>query len=68
MTTVPSWRPGAVASADLAEGLRAAQALMKVPVPPWLAKQLANYTLRVSTELASRNLSPERPLADDSET
>jgi hypothetical protein len=53
-----------VESADLAAGLRAARALQQAPVPPALSKQLANYTLRVSTELASRNIDPQRLLSD----
>ena len=66
MTSQPPWRTDNVDSADLAAGLRAARALQGVPVPPWLSKQLANYALRVATELASRSIDPEQLLADGS--
>ena len=66
MSSVQPWRTGNVDSADLAAGLRAARALQRVPVPPWLSKQLANYALRVTTELASRDIDPEQLLADGS--
>jgi hypothetical protein len=55
-TAPPSWRPDAVASDDLLAGLKAARALQKVPVPPWLSKQLANYSLRAATVLAERGV------------
>jgi hypothetical protein len=58
VTTAPSWRPDAVATDDLITGLQAARALQKVPVPPWLSKQLANYSLRAATALASRGVMP----------
>jgi hypothetical protein len=63
----PTWHPGVVESADLAAGLRAARALQQVPVPPWLSKQLANYALRVATELVSRDIDPEQLLHDGSD-
>ena len=66
VSPVPPWRAGNVNSADLAAGLRAARALQGVPVPPWLSKQLANYALRVTTELTSRDIDPEQLLADGS--
>jgi hypothetical protein len=56
VTAVPSWRPDAVATADLLAGLKAARALQKVPVPPGLSKQLANYSLRTATALAERGV------------
>jgi hypothetical protein len=56
VTAVLSWRPDAVATADLLAGLKAARALQKVPVPPWLSKQLANYSLRAATVLADRGV------------
>ena len=68
MTSQPPWRTDNVDSADLAAGLRAARALQGVPVPPWLSKQLANYALRVATELASRSIDPELLLADGSKS
>jgi hypothetical protein len=64
VTSLPSWRTDNVNSADLAAGLRAARALQGVPVPPWLSKQLANYALRVASELSSRDIDPEQLLAD----
>ena len=64
VTAELSWHADAVASADLAAGLRAARALQKVPVPPWLSKQLANYSLRAAAELASRDIDPEQLLQD----
>ena len=66
VTPLPPWRTDNVNSADLAAGLRAARALQRVPVPPWLSKQLANYALRVAAELASRDIDPEQLLADGS--
>jgi hypothetical protein len=66
VTSQQPWRTDNVNSADLAAGLRAARALQSVPVPPWLSKQLANYALRVTTELTSRNIDPEQLLADGS--
>ena len=66
VTSQPPWRTDNVNSADLAAGLRAARALQGVPVPPWLSKQLANYALRVASELASRSIDPEQLLADGS--
>ena len=66
MSPAQPWRTGNVDSADLAAGLRAARALQRVPVPPWLSKQLANYALRVTTELTSRDIDPEQLLADGS--
>ena len=51
-----SWRPDAVATNDLLAGLKAARALQKVPVPPLLSKQLANYSLRAATVLAARGV------------
>ena len=68
MTSQPPWRTDNVDSADLAAGLRAARALQGVPVPPWLSKQLANYALRVASELASRSIDPELLLADGSKS
>ena len=68
VSPVPPWRTDNVNSADLAAGLRAARALQGVPVPPWLSKQLANYALRVATELASRSIDPEQLLADGSKS
>jgi hypothetical protein len=68
VSSVQPWRTGNVDSADLAAGLRAARALQRVPVPPWLSKQLANYALRVTTELASRDIDPEQLLADGSKS
>jgi hypothetical protein len=68
VSSLQPWRTGNVDSADLAAGLRAARALQGVPVPPWLSKQLANYALRVATELASRDVDPEQLLADGSES
>lgn len=56
----PDWR--AVASEDLASGLRAARQLQALPVPPSLGKQLANYVLRVGAELASREIDPAKLL------
>jgi hypothetical protein len=50
----PSWQPQALASADLAAGLRAAAQLQALPVPPALGKQVASYILRVGHELESR--------------
>jgi hypothetical protein len=50
------WRPDAVATDELLVGLKAARALQKVPVPPWLSKQLANYSLRAATVLAERGV------------
>lgn len=50
----PDWQ--AVASEDLASGLRAARQLQALPVPPSLGKQLANYMLRAGAELASREI------------
>jgi hypothetical protein len=66
VSSPPPWRAGNVNSADLAAGLRAARALQGVPVPPWLSKQLANYALRVATELASRDVDPDQLLDDGS--
>jgi hypothetical protein len=60
----PSWRPKVTESKDLAAGLRAASQLQALPVPPALAKQLANYVLRAGTELASREIDPARLLND----
>jgi len=54
MTTVMSWRPDSVDSADLAAGVKAAKELQTVPVPPWLSKQISNYILRAENELAAR--------------
>ncbi len=54
MTTIPSWGPDAVATDDLLAGLKAARTLQQVPVPLWLSKRLANYSLRAATALASR--------------
>ena len=68
MSPAQPWRTGNVDSADLAAGLRAARALQRVPVPPWLSKQLANYALRVTTELTSRDIDPEQLLADGSKS
>ena len=68
VTSQQPWRTGNVNSADLAAGLRAARALQRVPVPPWLSKQLANYALRVAAELASRGIDPEQLLADGSKS
>ena len=68
VSPVPPWRTDNVNSADLAAGLRAARELQGVPVPPWLSKQLANYALRVATELASRSIDPELLLADGSKS
>ena len=68
MTSLPPWRTDNVNSADLAAGLRAARALQGVPVPPWLSKQLANYALRVASELSSRDIDPEQLLADGSKS
>ena len=68
VSPVPPWRTDNVNSADLAAGLRAARALQGVPVPPWLSKQLANYALRVASELASRDIDPEQLLADGSKS
>lgn len=68
MSSQPPWRTDNVNSADLAAGLRAARALQSVPVPPWLSKQLANYALRVATELTSRDIDPEQLLADGSKS
>jgi hypothetical protein len=62
----PDWRPKVTESADLAAGLRAARRLQALPVPPALAKQLANYVLRAGTELASRDIDPARLLGDES--
>jgi hypothetical protein len=62
----PEWRPKVTESADLAAGLRAARQLQVLPVPPALAKQLANYVLRAGTELASRDIDPARLLGDQS--
>jgi hypothetical protein len=56
VTSVLSWRPDAVATADLLAGLKAARALQKSSVPPWLSKQLANYSLRAATALADRGV------------
>ena len=56
MTTVMSWRPDAMATDDLLAGLKAARALQKSSVPPWLSKQLANYSLRTATVLAERGV------------
>lgn len=49
-------------------GLRAARALQRAPVPLLLSKQLANYALRVATELASRDIDPDRLLDDGSQS
>jgi hypothetical protein len=68
VSSQPPWRTDNVNSADLAAGLRAARALQSVPVPPWLSKQLANYALRVATELTSRDIDPEQLLADGSKS
>jgi hypothetical protein len=57
-----------VESADLVAGLRAARALQRAPVPLLLSKQLANYALRVATELASRDIDPDRLLDDGSQS
>jgi hypothetical protein len=54
VSTVLSWRPDAVDSADLATGIKAARELNAVPVPPWLSKQLSNYILRAEHELETR--------------
>jgi hypothetical protein len=56
VTTVLSWRPDAIGSDDLIAGLKVARALQKSSVPPWLSKQLANYTLRAATALAERGV------------
>ena len=50
----PSWQPKAIKSADLEAGLEAAARLQELPVPPALAKQVANYVLRASNELEAR--------------
>jgi hypothetical protein len=60
MSGQPDWR--AIASEDLASGLRAARQLQAVPVPPSLGKQLANYLLRADAELASREIDPAKLL------
>jgi hypothetical protein len=56
VTTVVSWRPDAIATDDLLAGLTAARALQKSSVPPWLSKQLANYSLRAATVLVERGV------------
>jgi hypothetical protein len=68
VSSLHPWRADNVNSADLAAGLRAARALQRVPVPPWLSKQLANYALRAATELASRDIDPEQLLDDGSKS
>jgi hypothetical protein len=57
VSTVLSWRPNAVDSADLATGIKAARELNAVPVPAWLSKQLSNYILRAEHELETRQRS-----------
>jgi hypothetical protein len=55
----PEWLTG-TASADLLVGYRAARRLQVLAGPPALSKQLANYLLVVSAELAGRGvLDPE---------
>ena len=54
MTTVQSWRPDAIDSADLAAGIKAAKELNALPVPLWLSKQLANYIVKTERELETR--------------
>ena len=45
-----------MATDDLLAGLKAARALQKSSVSPWLSKQLANYSLRTATVLAERGV------------
>jgi RES domain-containing protein len=55
----PEWLTG-TASADLLAGYRAARQLQVLVVPSALSKQVANYLLVVSAELAGRGvLDPE---------
>lgn len=54
VTTVLTWRPDAVNSADLTAGIKAAKELNAVPLPAWLSKQLSNYILRAERELEAR--------------
>jgi hypothetical protein len=56
VTTVPTWRPDEVATADLLAGLKAARTLQNSSISPWLSKQLANYSLRAATMLADRGV------------
>ena len=53
----PSWKPEHTESADLAAGYRAARVLQSLPVPPPLAKQVANYICRADAELTARGIS-----------
>jgi RES domain-containing protein len=59
MRVRPDWLTG-TASADLLAGYRAARQLQVLAVPSALSKQVANYLLVVSAELAGRGvLDPE---------
>jgi hypothetical protein len=60
VTAALSWHPDQVDSAALAAGIKAAQALNAVPLPPLLSKQLSNYILRAGRELEARALSAAR--------
>jgi hypothetical protein len=63
----PRWKPEGIASADLVRGYMAARELQRLPVPPYLGKELAGYIMRAGAELSAREIDPLRLTPDGSD-